>query len=535
MNKKLLILIVPLIFLLLSFPFQDVVKSVWNSWINYSPPIKIRSTMNVSTSFNSIYNHVIIVLVDGARPDLIPDTSGFGFLKKNGIIYNNAHAIPPTYSVPARASIVTGLPHELTGVSSNWYNKGYLEIPNIFSLVKERGLSTGAIGDNSIKMLFGKYLDFYFNVSETPGHMNRSTEIFLSLTSIPNLLWIGFADIDEAGHAYGASSNIYKDALSKASDLLLKIIQRIDDETLLIVLSDHGHLDRGGHGGTEKEVMNIYLAFYSKRLSPNMISREVSYASIAPTVAYVLGLPPKLVASEIPLYEVTGVDASYYVSLLANNYYNALKEIAMKYDLKIENVNISPEMNRIEDAYNVLTNNYNKIKDTVTSQDLMSRSILVIVILIILISSFVILFYFRFYSRKGFMMGMLAFIVFLIYFTFKYTFSMSSINDVNDYVMTIMIATIISMFSSIFLAMEKDIIKAYLSMFTFLTTIFLIPILNMGISYGFLVKFPFPDWNSAFLYYTSMLSLMFIFMFNWLMIIIPFAVNKILAIQRRLP
>jgi len=408
-----------------------------------------------------------------------------------------------------------------------------LEIPNIFSLAKEKGLSTGAIGDNSIKMLFGKYLDFYFNVSEVPGHMNRSTEIFLSLTSIPNLLWIGFADIDEAGHGYDASSNVYKNALLKASDLLLKIIQRIDDETLLIVLSDHGHLDRGGHGGTEKEVMNIYLAFYSKRLSPNVVSREISYASIAPTVAYVLGLPPKLIASEMPLYEVTGVDVSYYASLLANNYYNALKEIAVENNLKIENVSIGPEISKLENAYDILMNNYNRMKNDIVNQDLMSRSILVMVMLIMLVSSFVILFYFRFYSKRGFIIGMFGFVVFLIYFSFKYTFSMSSINDVNDYVMTVMIAVIISMFSSIFLAMEKDVLKAYLSMFIFLITIFLIPILNMGISYGFLVKFPFPDWNSAFLYYTSMLSLMFIFMFNWLMIIIPFTINKIITIRRK--
>jgi len=278
--------------------------------------------------------------------------------------------------------------------------------------------------------------------------------------------------------------------------------------------------------------MSIYLALYSKNLSPKVVLREVSYASIAPTVAYVLGLPPKLVASEMPLYEVTGANVSYYASLLADNYYNVLEKIAMKNKVKIENVSISPEISKIEDAYNILTNNYNRIKDVMVNQDFISRGILVIVILIILISSFVILFYFRFYSRRGFITGMLAFVVFLIYFSFKYTFSMSSINDVNEYILTIMIGTIISMFSSIFLIMEKDIMKAYLSMFIFLTTIFLIPILNMSISYGFFVKFPFPDWNLAFLYYTSMLSLVFIFMFNWLMFIVPFITNRILIVRK---
>gem|GEM_PF-3941993 len=36
MSKKLPI--ISLIFLLLSFPLQDVVKSVWDSWVNYNPP-----------------------------------------------------------------------------------------------------------------------------------------------------------------------------------------------------------------------------------------------------------------------------------------------------------------------------------------------------------------------------------------------------------------------------------------------------------------------------------------------------------------
>ena len=35
-------------------------------------------------------------------------------------------------------------------------------------------------------------------------------------------------------------------------------MRRIDDKTVLVVLSDHGHLDQGGHGGDELEVRIPY-------------------------------------------------------------------------------------------------------------------------------------------------------------------------------------------------------------------------------------------------------------------------------------
>ncbi len=247
---------------------NNAITKVWSSWVDYDPPINVKVYLKTDYNYPRLAEYVIIVLVDGARPDIIDkvEDEGFGFLKKEGVLFSNAYGLSPTYSIPARAAISTGLPHEISGVTSNWYKKGVLNMPSMFSLVKSYGLKTGAIGDSSISMLFEDYLDTYIEIPETSGHMKKSTEEAVKIITsgeLPNILWVGFADVDEVGHDHGALSSRYEEAIAEASQLIMKIIEtlkmrRIDDKTVLVVLSDHGHLDQGGHGGDELEVRIPY-------------------------------------------------------------------------------------------------------------------------------------------------------------------------------------------------------------------------------------------------------------------------------------
>ena len=48
--------------------------------------------------------------------------------------------------------------------------------------------------------------------------------------------------------------------LDAAQVQLQTIKDNISDDTVLIIVADHGHVDRGGHGGTASELLDVALA-----------------------------------------------------------------------------------------------------------------------------------------------------------------------------------------------------------------------------------------------------------------------------------
>ena len=47
--------------------------------------------------------------------------------------------------------------------------------------------------------------------------------------------------------------------LDVAQAQLQTIKDTISDDTVLVIVADHGHVDRGGHGGTASELLDVPL------------------------------------------------------------------------------------------------------------------------------------------------------------------------------------------------------------------------------------------------------------------------------------
>jgi len=559
-KSTIIVVIIVLLLIITGFLMSNAITKVWSSWVDYDPPINVKVHLKPDYNYPRIAEYVIIVLVDGARPDIIDKVGGEGFslLKKEGVLFSNAYALSPTYSIPARAAISTGLPHEISGVTSNWYKKGVLSIPSIFSLAKIYGLKTGAIGDSSISMLFKDYLDTYIEIPETSGHMKKSTEEAVKIITsgeLPNILWVGFADVDEVGHSHGALSSRYEEAIAEASKSIIKIIEalklrRIDDRTVLVVLSDHGHLDQGGHGGDELEVRRIYLSIMGPSIKKNVtLNIDIYYTSIASTIAFILGLPPELISYSPPLSSAFSEEQlpslAMYELGLALNYGYHLKDLFTRLELNsyveksdeylaiLEKIKASDTVDAgsITEYYVELSRLYEDSKKELISRDAGIRVFSAMLVGLIAWAPTVTLCYF---TRKslwkllisGFI-GFTAFWASFIYL-FRYTPTMSSVNSLDSYIESIMASTLISIIVSSVVMVSvisiKDERKTLLSITPILLIISLssIIILVMGVLYGFIVKFPFPDWSLAYLYYTSLLNEMFLALFNGLMPLLVF-------------
>ena len=83
----------------------------------------------------------------------------------------------------------------------------------------------------------------------------------------PDASFVYLGEVDEAGHVYGGASAEYLVAVSRVDAHLGTVLQAItnratreDEDWLVGITTDHGHLDEGGHGGGEEVVRNSFFA-----------------------------------------------------------------------------------------------------------------------------------------------------------------------------------------------------------------------------------------------------------------------------------
>ncbi|MEU0897204.1 alkaline phosphatase family protein [Streptomyces massasporeus] len=139
---------------------------------------------------------------------------------------------------------------------------------------------------------------------ETADRRVARTALRWLTTSDPDVLFLYFGATDEAGHDTGPLSPAYDRALlaqdAHLGQLLVAIEARASDPRraeehwTVLITTDHGHLDSGGHGGdsrAEREVF-VILAEPGKPAGPGGIRLDTPrLIDIAPTVLDRLGIP----------------------------------------------------------------------------------------------------------------------------------------------------------------------------------------------------------------------------------------------------
>ncbi len=108
----------------------------------------------------------------------------------------------------------------------------------------------------------------------------------------PDLSFVYLGAVDITGHTAGAGT-AYRVAASAADRRLGRLVTAVrirpDAHTWTIVaVTDHGHLDGGGHGGREPEVVTAWAAGRGPGLSPlapSPVTRHTDIASLVLTAA----------------------------------------------------------------------------------------------------------------------------------------------------------------------------------------------------------------------------------------------------------
>ncbi len=280
-----------------SWSARQIAATAWKSVVGYRTPYTFHQTLPPGSP---LVRRVVLIVLDGVRLDLSQRMPFLNSLRRQGAD-GIARAGQPSLSNPSRAVLVTGAWPEIHGVT---FNSGYspITVDTIFSLARTAGMKTAvsarfwrtnfvALGAGAFprypKELHGAEPDAYVE------HQKKSCDGLPELirNSPAQFLVVDLNAMDDASHDLGPLSAGASKVLQQVDGCLASIAGAVDlKETVLVATADHGHIDTGGHGGTEEIVLRVPLVIAGGPVLPGA-RVEAQQTDIAPTICALLGLP----------------------------------------------------------------------------------------------------------------------------------------------------------------------------------------------------------------------------------------------------
>ena len=298
----------------------------WNSVTHYESSYFFREKLPGGTP---ISERVVLIVLDGIRADAAQEMPRLQELAARGAS-GIAVAAEPSLSAPGRAVLATGAWPEVNGVTNNSrYETPRLD--SIFSLAQTAGVPRAVAGSYFWKKAFQSYLDgpvLDFEKELEPGldsaaltawQEKTCAEIQSFLEKQPKgLLVADLTAADPAGHDFGGESEEYRKTAIAVDACLGALVNTLDDgNTTFVVVADHGQIDRrgrGGHGGSEDEVLNVPLVLAGTAIRP-ATGLRVQHVDIAPTICAILGLPLPSANQGVIIWEALDVSESVGLEL----------------------------------------------------------------------------------------------------------------------------------------------------------------------------------------------------------------------------
>ncbi|MBA3397483.1 MAG: alkaline phosphatase family protein [Deltaproteobacteria bacterium] len=257
--------------------------------LNLARPPLADAEIGVSSPSRRLTGRVVLIIVDGLRLDASRTMSTLNQLRAVGVDAE-ASSHYPSMSRPNYVSIVAGVPPQWSGVRSNDYD---LPVPldSAPKRAKQAGLGVSFVSQIATgpRVMFGAHVD---HSPVVPREADLETAILTSLDGPDDLVAVLIGAVDIAGHAHGGASDEYADAVGRVNAMLERVLRKVDlQRDSVIVVADHGHIDDGGHGGLEPEVMTVPLILAGAGFRAGAPLVRAQIIDVAPTICALLGIP----------------------------------------------------------------------------------------------------------------------------------------------------------------------------------------------------------------------------------------------------
>ena len=222
-------------------------------------------------------------------------------------------ADPPTTTLQRLKGLTTGTLPTLLDAGSNFAGTA-IDEDNLVEHLYNAGKKVVHLGDDTWHSLFPGYFEpnltrsyDSFNVWDLHTVDNGVNEHLFpllqpSMSGRWDVIFGHYLGVDHAGHRYGPDHPAMTDKLKQMDGVIRNITHALDENTLLVVMGDHGMDVKGDHGGESDDEVQAALWMYSKRgifgrTSPAFVEppatgkdRPVGQIDLVPTLALLLGM-----------------------------------------------------------------------------------------------------------------------------------------------------------------------------------------------------------------------------------------------------
>lgn len=241
---------------------------------------------------------VHLILVDGMRPDALAKCSNpyIQELLDTSLYTLNARCVFPSVTLPCHMSLFHSVDPDRHGITTNFYMPQVRPINGLCEQLANKCTTAFAYNWEELRDLTrpGSLTHSYFFSGHATGgyeYANQKvTEASLEMIrqTNPDFLFTYLGWTDEAGHGHGWMTDEYFRSIDESFVCIRKIIEASSDDTVTIIVADHGGHGRG-HGSLEDTDMLIPVILHSRQITPGVLEQEVSIKDIAPTVTRLLG------------------------------------------------------------------------------------------------------------------------------------------------------------------------------------------------------------------------------------------------------
>ena len=243
--------------------------------------------------FSQEAKHVVIITIDGSRPDFYLDTAWHATtlqkLKNDGAYAKGVNSVFPSMTYPSHTTIVTGVQPAKHGVYYNavfeptgstgkiYWNDSSIKSPTIWEAAEKKGLTVaalfwpvsadapvqynipdiGSMGEKT-REAYTKPAGFIDELKANVFHDTSKIDYgkdhnvariaaYVIKKSKPNLMTIHFFSVDHFEHMQGREGDMVKAAVHDADSSVGIVIDALKDagiwdNTVLIVTGDHGFM-----------------------------------------------------------------------------------------------------------------------------------------------------------------------------------------------------------------------------------------------------------------------------------------------------
>lgn len=274
----------------------------------------------------SPFNKLIFVVIDAFRSDFAFSTSShMPFIHKS---INEGYALgytafstPPTVTLPRLKGLTTGsTPNFLDAVlniAEEDTSSTLLGQDNWVWQLHSLGKKIHMFGDDTwIKLFPGFFSEvdgtasfFVSDFTEVDNNVTRHIDDQISKINEWDVLILHYLGLDHIGHKGGPESVFMPNKQEEMDQIIKKLFSSMGEETLLVVVGDHGMNEVGNHGGSSAGETSAATIFFSKKIkklpkdslntqtAPLPISsdftyfRKISQSDIVPTLSGLLNFP----------------------------------------------------------------------------------------------------------------------------------------------------------------------------------------------------------------------------------------------------